>query len=95
MSPTPVNIYDIGDGVVLEAHFSQDEMPADPTTVRCLVRHSNDETATELSAEHDGVGHFTAEVIVDKTGDWYYRFEGTGVTAAEERRFRVRQSHFT
>lgn len=96
------NVYDIGDGVVLEGDFSKDDAPAVPATVICRVRKPREAVLIEISAEHVGpvtndAGHeverYRAEVTVDARGDWYYRFEGSGgIVAAGERRFYVRPS---
>lgn len=94
MTTVDVNEYDIGDGIVLEATFSKDGAPADPTTVVCKLRLP-DRSIVELPTQPDGAGDFKATYLATTHGDHYYRFEGVGaVEAAGERRFVVRPSPF-
>lgn len=101
MGEDAANIYDIGDGIDLFGDFSRDDQPIDPTTVVCRVREPRSDAPITVAATKVGVVtvegktymRYTAEVITDIAGDWYYRFEGTGaVTATAEKRFSVRAS---
>lgn len=95
---TAVNVYDIGDLVILKATFLVDETPTDPTTVTFrLLRPDKTkvvyvyETDDELTSAETGI--YEVQVPITKSGTWTYRFEGTGdAIAAEEASFNVRKS---
>jgi hypothetical protein len=87
--------YDIGDAVELAADFTDlDGTPADPTEVLLLIRAPDDTVATIEQADlaNPSTGEWTYLLLIDQSGWYRYRFEGSGaVTAAEEKRFRVRR----
>lgn len=97
----PVNSYDIGDGIVLEADFSQEGEAVPPTSVTCVVRAPRSDPAT-VATTHVGTvtlddgttaERYKADFIPDTHGDHYYRFEGDGIVqAAGEQRFYVKPS---
>ena len=95
---TAVNVYDIGDLVILKATFLVEETPTDPSTVTFrLLRPDKTklvyvyETDDELTQLSEGV--YEVEIPITKSGTWIYRFEGTGdAVAAEEASFNVRKS---
>jgi hypothetical protein len=90
------NEYDIGAGVTLEALFSKDGTPRDPTEVTLTLKTPDGEQESITTLEHPSTGHYTGDYVPDDHGDYYYRFAGTGaLTAAAEGRFRVRKSKFT
>lgn len=90
------NEYDIGAGVTLEALFSKDGTPRDPTEVTLKIKTPDGAEQAITALEHPASGHYTGDCVPDDHGDYYYRFAGTGaVTAAAEGRFRVRKSQFS
>lgn len=91
-----INSYDVGAGVVMEARFTRNSVPANPTTVVLKVKTPDGGEVTVAGVTNPEVGHFVGEYVVADHGDYYYRFEGDGaVSAAGERRFRVRRSQFS
>lgn len=82
--------YDIGDEVRLSVAFTDaDGVAADPTTVTCTVRKPDGSTLTPSATGSSGSYH--ADIQPDQTGNWHYRFAGTGaLVAAEEGQFYVR-----
>lgn len=84
-------IYDIGDTVRLSAITSDSAGTAsDPTTVTCSVRDPVG-NVTALSVTRDSTGHYHADVSPTVSGEWDYRWLGTGaLTVAEEGSFYIR-----
>lgn len=98
-----VKAYDKGDGVSCEITFFDDEIngnPTDPTTVIFRAKKPSGaliERTYGIGAEivRDSVGKFRTDLDVDESGDWAFRWEGTGaVKVAEERHFIARGSVF-
>ena len=97
-----VEAYDKGDRVQFTAAFTNlAGAAADPTTIRFKVKRPDlTETTwvygTDAQVVRDGVGAYHAEVDFDQSGDWTYRWEGTGaVQSAGERAVIVRASAFS
>ena len=90
-----MNIYDVGDTVVLEVTVTLDGVPADPDAVS-LILHFADGTKTTIPTEsitHDTTGHYSYSYNVAKTGRIGYTWVGTGSTAfSETGHFYVRKS---
>ncbi|MGE3622492.1 MAG: hypothetical protein AB7H77_01280 [Bdellovibrionales bacterium] len=92
------NIYDRGDLVRLSAGFADiDGTPGDPSTVTLRVKKP-DATVTVHTYPGDvtksGTGTYYFDLPLTDSGDWYYRFEGTGaVQAAGEQGFHVYRSN--
>lgn len=84
--------YDIGDEVRLSVAFTDAAgAAADPTTVTCTVRKPDGSTLTPTATSTGSTGAYRADIQPDQTGNWYYRFAGTGaLVAAEEGQFYVR-----
>lgn len=97
MAETTPNAYDIGDLVEVSAAFANVAGAAtDPTSVVCKVCDPLG-VVTTLSASHDGIGAFSAEVdLTDATpGKWFYQFAGIGACqAAGVNTFYVNESPF-
>lgn len=95
------NEFDIGDGVILQATFTNpDEVVTDPTVVKLRVKSPSDVLTVYTYAEAEltkvSTGIYTKTVVPDEEGTWMYRWEGTGaVTAVGESEFQVRPSGFT
>lgn len=82
--------YDIGDEVTLEATFAVDGTLTDPSAVTCRVVEPDGALQTP-AATRASAGVWRAVYSPTKSGDHWYRFEGTGAAkAAEEQMFNVR-----
>ena len=86
------NIYDVGDGVRLTCTFTISGSGTNTTATLSVTDPSENIATPSLTAAGDGV--YTADVILDEVGKWYYRFVGTGaVIAATEGHLFVRKRH--
>lgn len=91
--------YDIGDSCRTTAYFKMSGVLSDPTTVTLRFK-GPDGSVTSISTPddrivNDEVGVYYSDIFLDTSGDWYYRWEGTGaVMAAREKRLSVRPSEF-
>ena len=99
MSNVSPTVYDKGDKVRLSATFSVSGVNSDPTAVVLKVKDpsSNIATYTYALAEitKSATGIYYKDISIDESGEWYYRFEGTGaVEAADESRFIGDESEF-
>lgn len=97
-----VQAYDKGDRVQFTAAFTNlAGVAADPTTIRFKFKRPDlTETTwvygTDVQVVRDGIGAYHADLDVDQSGDWTYRWEGVGaVQTAEEKAFIVRASVFS
>lgn len=96
-----MNTYDIGDLVRLSVTFTDSKGTAtDPTVITVRYRDPAG-LETELNYGEDAAlvrddtGDYYTDLIVDRAGQWQYRFAATGtVTAAVEGQFTVRRSSF-
>ncbi len=87
--------YDIGDKITLRASFTDSDAAVDPSTVTCAVR-APDGTPSAPSVSKAATGVYTATVLPDAAGVWFYRFAGTGAyVAAEEGTFLIRRRRVT
>ena len=92
--------YDKGDRPRCRAEFRLNNILTDPTVITFKYKKPDGtvitlvyETDTEL--KRDSAGIYYIDIDVDLSGQWYYRFEGTGtVKAASESRFQVKVSEF-
>lgn len=76
------NTYDVGTQVRLSVAFTDvDGNPADPTTVVCRVRNCGGSISTPTVLQ-DGTGLYHVDVLLSSTGNWFYRFEGSGALIA-------------
>lgn len=90
-----VNEYPKGNVVTLEADFTVDGVPTDPTSVTLRVKEPDGTitvwTVTPGQVVNDpaAVGAFYADWTIDQEGLHEYRFEGTGaaVAASPDRQF--------
>lgn len=91
--PVSISAYTLGDQVRLSVVFTDDNGPADPTSVLCKVKDPEGAETTPSVARTD-VGLYYADVTPDSEGRWKYRFEGTGVlVAADESEFFVTSTY--
>lgn len=86
--PNP-NYYDIGDRVHLTAVFTISGVDSDPTAIALMVKDPSGNIATYTFAlvqiTKSAVGRYYKDISIDESGDWFYRWEGTGaVEAADE-----------
>jgi hypothetical protein len=92
------NTYDCGDVVRLTAAFTDiSNNPADPSSITLRVKQPDATVVVhnypgDIAKDSTGVYHF--DLSISESGDWYYRFEGTGtVQAASETLFHVYRSN--
>lgn len=90
--------YDIGDRPRCRAEFKLNNILADPTSIIFKYKNPNG-TVTILTYGVDSAlvrestGIYYVDIDVDLSGQWFYRFEGSGtVKAASESKFTVRIS---
>ena len=95
------NPYDKGDLVRVSVAFTDLAGAAvDPTAVTVRVKPPTGTLVvwvygTDAEVVKDATGAYHADVDIDETGSWYFRWEGTGAAqAAAERLFTVRGSAF-
>lgn len=99
-----MNQYDIGDAIRFSANF-KNSVPADtdPTTVvfklkdpsGTITTYTYGGTGSNTLVVKDNTGDYHADVTLDESGVWHYRWFGTGVLdAAEEEELLVVDSAF-
>ena len=96
---THPNSYDIGDGVRLKVTFTVNAVNSDPTTVTLRVKDPSGNidvyTYALVQVTKSAVGIYYKDIFIDESGEWFYRWEGTGaVEAADESYFDVDVSEF-
>jgi|WetSurSiteA1Bulk_404760.scaffolds.fasta_scaffold10343_2 hypothetical protein len=89
------NTYDVGDSVRISGSFAVLGTATDPTTVALKIKPPTGSIVaydySQAEITRSALGKFYKDVIVDQSGKYYYRWEGTGqCTAAEEGSFLVR-----
>lgn len=93
------NVYfDKGDSVRVTASFTDfSDAPVDPNTVT-LKYHASGDTTTltyPTGITKTSTGNYRADVELDESGSWWFRWEGDGATpAASETVIEVRHSKF-
>lgn len=88
------NLYDVGDSIRLGALFTVTGVAIDPTIIELDVR---DPSGNTLSYSYGGgtvsketTGKYFRDIFVNDSGQWWYRYFGTGtVIAADEAYFIV------
>lgn len=92
--------YDKGDRPRCQAEFKLSNVLTDPTTVTFKYKKPDGTIVTlvygtDVSLVKASTGIYYVDVDIDASGQWFYRFEGTGtVKAASESKFTVRVSEF-
>lgn len=91
--------YDVGDSCRTTAFFKVSGVLSDPTEVTLRYKAPDGTTAYFTTPDprivQDATGTYHADIHLNASGDWWYRWEGTGaVTAAREKRLSVRPSEF-
>jgi hypothetical protein len=98
--PEDLTLHDIDDLVRLSVTFRNlAGTPTDPTGVELKVLDPSGNVTTHswppdavVKNDAGANGAFYADVLVDETGDWWFRWKGTGdIQEVEEERFRVRR----
>jgi len=90
------NTYDVGDSVRISGSFTVLNVATDPTAVLMKVKKPGATESTvydygQAQVVKDSTGKFHVDIIIDRSGRWYYRWEGTGACyAASEDSFMVR-----
>lgn len=76
------NTYDVGTAVRLSVAFTDNTgTPADPSDVLLRVKDPSGETSLP-SVTRDGVGLYHCDVVLSLTGNYFYRYEGSGAIIA-------------
>ena len=93
------NSYEKNDKVRLTANFTVNGVLTDPTTVTLKVKNLSGTISTYTYAlaqvTKSAVGIYFKDISLDKIGEWFYRWEGTGaVEAANETYLDVKDSEF-
>lgn len=85
------NGYVLGNLSQVSVAFTDDaNVPADPTTVICIIVEPDGTKTTYTygtgdEVVRDGVGEYHLDLLIDAAGSWPYRWAGTGaVIAADE-----------
>ncbi len=97
-----MNTYDKGDLVQLTAAFTDKAGAAfDPSTVTFKLKDPTGEVTTyvygtDAELVKDETGKYHVDVAADLSGDYHYRFQGSGLIgkSAAENTFRIRASLF-
>ena len=94
---TIANTHDIGDQVRLQADYTVDSVPTNPTLVFLFVQHPNGilDSYTTGDLTNSSTGTFYLDIVLDDSGRWDYRFASSGtVVASDENFFLVERSAF-
>ena len=100
MATSNTNSYPIGDTVTLSASYTtvEGDAPLDPSAI---VLYILDPAGTETTQTYpgqvvrDSVGEYHYDLVVPKSGTWFYKFTGTGTgisTASQDGSFAVQPS---
>lgn len=94
-----MNSYDKGDLIAIEGRFTNAAgVATDPTTVTCHVKSPAGTTTHVYGASaivKDSTGVYHLDVSLTVSGQWWYRWEGTGaVEQSDEASFIVEASAF-
>ncbi len=84
--------------VRVSSEFTVSGTDTDPTTVKCFYKDPNNTVTTltygiDQALVKDGTGKYHVDISTTLVGNWWYRFEATGVVvAANEDEFAVLSS---
>ncbi|MDL1909699.1 hypothetical protein FBQ81_03245 [Chloroflexi bacterium CFX6] len=93
-----ISLYKRGQKVRCSVEFRVDGILTDPTTVSAKVKSPSGTVTTyvyltDAALVRDSAGAFHLDVVALLSGQWHFRFEGTGTcTAVEESVFNVRSA---
>jgi len=88
--------YNIGDVALLSCEFKNPRRGTrvDPTDVFCKIRKPGQDPL-DIPVSRTAPGIYEAEIDLDVSGTWHYRFAGTGAyQAADEDEFKVQADAF-
>lgn len=93
------NTYAVGESIILSATFTVATVNTDPTTVTLRIKDPTGNidvyTLALATVTRDSAGVFHKDLTIDESGEWFYRWEGTGTcVAADEVQFLVTASEF-
>lgn len=89
------NVYAKDSLVRVSSEFTVSGTDSDPTTVKCFYKDPNNTITTltygtDAALIKDATGKYHADIGASIAGNWWYRFEATGVVvAANEAEFVV------
>ena len=88
------NTYDVGDSIRLNALFTVTGVAVDPTIIELDVRDPSGITTfydyAGGNVSKETTGKYFRDIFVSSSGQWWYRYFGTGtVIAADEKYFIV------
>jgi hypothetical protein len=97
-----INLHKLGATVRISVAFEDaNGDAADPTTVTLKVQDPSGNEDTYAYADSPTViyksatGNYYADIVADESGDWFYRWEGTGgPEGVDEEQFMVEASQF-
>src|SRR4030042_1401554 len=97
-NPNP-NTYEIGDKVRIKATFTVSSVKTDPTTITLRVKDPSGiitvYTYVGGTITKDATGMYHRDISITQSGEWFYRWEGTGaVETADEAYLVVENSEF-
>lgn len=97
-NPNP-NTYEIGDKVRIKATFTVSGVKTDPTTITLKVKDPagivTSYTYVGGTVTKSATGMYFRDVSITQSGEWFYRWEGTGaVETADEAYLVVEASEF-
>lgn len=75
-------MYALGTQVRITATFTADGTNKDPTTVTLYVQRPRTALSTITSVTRDSQGVYHYDVVLDRSGEWLYRWAGTGAVVA-------------
>lgn len=92
--------YDKGDRPRCKAEFKLNSVLTDPSLITFKYKKPNGISTSlvygvDSDLKKESTGIYYVDLDIDLSGQWFYRFEGTGtVQAASESKFTVRTSEF-
>ena len=97
-NPNP-NTYEIGDKVRIKATFTVSGVKTDPTTITLRVKSPSNVisiyTYALFEITKSATGMYHKDISITESGEWFYRWEGTGaVETADEAYLVVENSEF-
>jgi hypothetical protein len=86
------NRYVPGNTVRLYGDFFENEVPKDPSSVQVIVRHPDGVRVTYVlgtdpEVQQESTGVYRLDLVADKVGAWWYRWEGVASTKTAFERF--------
>jgi hypothetical protein len=81
------NVYAKDSLVRVSSEFTVSGTDSDPTTVKCFYKDPNNVVTTltygvDNALVKDSTGKYHVDIMAATVGNWWYRFEATGVVVA-------------